>query len=104
MSHTLRITAMARAAALSVALLVPAASGAFAQQSTLDQIYQPGVNDAFGAQTQQQVLRAAGGAPMAAPLTVEQRRKLDKEFMASPSPLACWWMRASLSPKMRFAI
>jgi hypothetical protein len=30
---------MARAAALSVALLVPAASGAFAQQSSLDQIY-----------------------------------------------------------------
>jgi hypothetical protein len=79
MSHTLRITAMARAAALSVAFLVPVASGAFAQQSTLEQIYQPGGDSAFGAQSQQQVLRAARVAPTA-PLTAEQRRGLDKEF------------------------
>jgi hypothetical protein len=79
MSHTLRITAVARAAALSVALLVPAASGAFAQQSTLEQIYQPGGDNAFGAQSQRQVLRAARSAPTA-PLTAEQRRDLDREF------------------------
>jgi hypothetical protein len=79
MSQSLRITAMARVAALSVALLVPAASGAFAQQSTLEQIYQPGVNNAFGAQSERQVLRAAQ-APATAPLTAEQRRGLEKEF------------------------
>jgi hypothetical protein len=80
MSQSLRITAMARAAALSVALLVPAASGAFAQQSTLEQIYQPGVNNAFGAQSEKQILRAARAAPAAPALTAEQRRVLEKEF------------------------
>jgi hypothetical protein len=73
MSYNAHLTVTVRAAALALAILAPAGA-TFAQQSTLEQIYQPGANNAFGAQSQQQALRAAGGAPVTVPLTVEQGR------------------------------
>jgi hypothetical protein len=80
MSFNNHVTAAMRGAAFALAILVPAGSTAFAQQATLDHVYHPGINDAFGAQSEQQILRAARAAPATAPLTAEQRQVLDKEF------------------------
>jgi hypothetical protein len=80
MSHKLHLTALARAAALAAALLVPAASGSLAQQADLNEIYHPGVNDNFGALSERQILHAAAAAPDKAALAVEQRRALENEF------------------------
>jgi hypothetical protein len=49
------------------------------QQSYLDQIYQPGRDDAFGAQTQDQIVQAAR-MRADAPLTAEQQRSLDQAY------------------------
>ena len=83
MSTSLRLTTLVARAALSLSLAVPVAScasGPPSKESYLDQmIHHPGQNDAFGAQTQGQVLRAAG-MPAAPPLTAEQRKSLDSTY------------------------
>jgi hypothetical protein len=79
MSTNIRVVTLAQAAALFTSLLIPGASGAWAQQANLEQIYHVGQNSDFGAQ-QDAAVRGAAAAPSSAPLTAAQQKALNKEF------------------------
>ena len=74
-----RFVTLVRSAALSTSLLIPVVSGAWAQQANLEQIYQVGQNNDFGAQ-QDAAGRRAAAAPNTAPLTAAQQKALTEEF------------------------
>jgi hypothetical protein len=80
MSSQPRLPTLALRAALTLALALPLASTALAQQANLNQVYHVGQNDAFGAQQDNAVLRAARIGPSAPALTAEQRSTLEKTY------------------------
>jgi hypothetical protein len=73
MSTNIRFVTLARAAALSASFLTPVASGAWAQQTKLEQIYRVGQNNDFGAQQDAAVRRAAAAASTALPIAAQQK-------------------------------
>jgi hypothetical protein len=79
MFTNIRIATLAQAVALSTSLLTPVASGAWAQQANLEQIYHPGQNNDFGAQRDGMVHHAAA-APNTALSTAAQQKTLTEQF------------------------
>ncbi|HZB94036.1 MAG TPA: hypothetical protein VE397_21485 [Stellaceae bacterium] len=81
MSNLVPLRTAASRLAVALALAVPLAPAAFAQESAAQQqMYHPGQYDAFGAQDDLSIAAARSANP--APVTAEQRQNLQSEYRA----------------------